>query len=78
MIEKMVEAYPTSEDGKEVDLTPFVKPSRQYTRKINEYMVARRMKMPRATGTTRASSTIKISEGNVSGSTAAGAHGSEK
>ena len=78
VVKKIAEAYPTSEDGKEVDLTPFVKPSRQYTRKINEYMVARRNKMSRATSVARASSTAKISEGNVSGLSAAGAHGSGK
>ena len=28
VVEKIAEAYPTSEDGKEVDPIPFVKPSR--------------------------------------------------
>ena len=78
VVEKIAEAYPTSEDGKEVDPTPFVRPSRQYTRKINEYLVARRNKMSRTTSVARASSTAKISEGNVSASTAAGAYDSEK
>ena len=71
-VEKIAEAYPTGEDGKEVDLTPFVKSSRQYARRINEYMVARRQRMPRARSVAKASSTTKISEGNTSASTAAG------
>ena len=76
VVEKIAEAYPTSEDGKEVDPTPFVKPSRQYARKINEYMVARRKRMSRASSVARATSTAKISEENISASTAAGARGS--
>ncbi len=69
VVEKIAQAYPTSKDGKEVDLTPLVVPSRQYTRRINEYMVARRQKLSsRSKGATRASST----------STAAGARGSDK
>ena len=77
VVENIAKAYPTGEDGKEVDLTPFVKSSHQYTRRINEYMVARRQRMPRAKSVDKASSTAKISEGNVSASTAAGARGSE-
>ena len=73
VLEKIAEAYPASEDGKEVDPTPFVRPSRQYTRKINEYLVARRNNMSRSTSAARASSTS-----NASASTAAGACGSEK
>ena len=76
VVEKIAEAYATGEDGKEVDPTPFVKPSRQYAHKINEYMVAHRKRMPRATSVARASSTAKISEGNISASTAAGARSS--
>ena len=76
VVQKIAEAYPKGEDGKEVDPSPFVKPSRQYTRKINEYMVARRQRMPRASSVARATSTTKISEENVSASTAAGARGS--
>ena len=38
-VNKTAEAYPKDKDGKEVDPSPFVKPSRKYTRKINEYMV---------------------------------------
>ena len=69
VVEKIAEAYPMGEDGKEVDPTPFVKPSRQYARRINEYMVARRQRMSsRSKGVAKASST----------STTAGAHGSEK
>ena len=69
VVEKIAKAYPTGEDGKEVDPTPFVKPSRQYARRINEYMVACRQRVSsRSKGVTKASST----------STAAGAHGSEK
>ena len=72
IVEKITEAYPVGEDGKEVDPTPFVRPSRQYTRKINEYLVARRSKMSRTASTARASSTA------ASASTAAGNHNSEK
>ena len=69
IIEKIAQAYPTGQDGKEVDITPLVLPSRQYARRINEYMVARRKKMSsKSKGGGKASST----------STAAGAHGSEK
>ena len=71
IVEKIAEAYSAGEDGKEVDPTPFVRPSRQYTRKINEYLVARRNKMSRSTSAARASSTT-----NASASTAA--RGSEK
>ena len=71
VFEKIAEAYPTGEDGKEVDPTPFVRPSRQYTRKINEYVVARRNKMSRSTSAARSSSTT-----NASASTTAGARGS--
>ena len=77
VVENIAKAYPIGEVGKEVDLTPFVKSSRQYARRINEYMVARRQRMPRAKSVAKASSTAKISEGNVSASTAAGARGSE-
>ena len=76
IIENIVKAYPTGEDGKEVDFTPFVKPSHQYARRINEYMVAIRQRMPRAKSVAKASSTAKISEGNISASTTAGARGS--
>ena len=72
VVEKIAEAYPVGEDGKEVDPTPFVRPSRQYTRKINEYLVARRNKMSRSASTARASSTA------ASASTAAGTRDSEK
>jgi hypothetical protein len=69
VIEKIAQAYPTGDDGKEVDVTPLVVPSRQYARRINEYMVARRQRMKsKSKGVTRASST----------STAAGARGSDK
>ena len=57
VVEKIVEAYPVGEDGKEVDPTPFVRPSRQYTRKINEYLVARRSRMSKSASVARASST---------------------
>ena len=69
VVEKIAQAYPTGQDGKEVDITPLVVPSRQYTRRINEYMVARQKKMSsRSKGSGKASST----------STAAGARDSEK
>ena len=69
IVEKIAQAYPTGEDGKEVDITPLVVSSRQYARRINEYLVARRQRMTsRSKGATKASST----------STAAGARGSEK
>ena len=72
VVEKIAEAYPVGEDGKEVDPTPFVRPSRQYTHKINEYLVACRNKMSRSASTSRASSTA------ASASTAAGTRDSEK
>ena len=69
IVEKIAQAYPTGQDGKEVDITPLVLPSRQYARRINEYMVARRKKMiSKSKGGGKASST----------STAAGARGYEK
>ena len=71
IVEKIAEAYPAGEDGKEVDPTPFVRPSRQYTRKINEYLVARRNKMSRSTSAARVSSTTNASS-------SAAARGSEK
>ena len=76
IVNKIAEAYPKDKDGKEVDPSPFVKPSRQYAQKINEYMVACRKRMSRASSVARATSTAKISEENVSASTAAGARGS--
>ena len=76
-INRIAEAYPKDKDGKEVDPSPFVKPSRQYTRKINEYMVAHRKRMPRASSVARAASTAKVSEDNVETSTAAGARNPE-
>ena len=69
IVEKIAQAYPTGQDGKEVDITPLVLPSRQYAPRINEYMVARWKKMSnKSKGGGKASST----------STAAGARGSEK
>ena len=69
VVEKIAKAYPTGEDGKEVDPTPFVKPSHQYAHRINEYMAAHRQRLStRSKGVAKASST----------STAAGARGSEK
>ena len=69
IVEKIAQAYPTGQDGKEVDITPLVLPSRLYARRINEYMVARQKKMSsKSKGGGKASST----------STAAGARGSEK
>ena len=77
VVNKIAEAYPKDKDKKEVDPCPFVKPSCQYTHKINEYMVARRKRLPRASSVARATSTAKISEDDVETLTAAGARGSE-
>ena len=76
-VNRIAEAYPKDKDGKEVDPSAFVKPSRKYARKINEYMVERRKRLSGASSVARAASTAKISKDNVETSTAAGAHGSE-
>ena len=76
IVEKIAEAYPKGKDGNEVDPSPFVKPSRQHTRRINEYMIECRKRLPRSSSVARAASTAKVSEDNVETLTAAGARGS--
>ena len=76
-VNQIAEAYPKDKDGKEVDPSPFVKPSRKYARKINEYMVEHRKRLSGTSSVARAASTAKISKDNVETSTTAGARGSE-
>ena len=41
VIEKIAEDFPKGYDGEEVDPSPFVKPSRRFARRINEYLTKR-------------------------------------
>ena len=66
IVERITEAYPKDKDGKEVDPCNFVKPSRKYARKINEYLVELKKRIAPAT-----TSTAKASEEHVETSTAA-------
>ena len=44
-LEKIAASFPKDDEGQEVDVKPFVKPSRKYARKINEYLTARKKKL---------------------------------
>ena len=44
-LEKIAASFPKNDEGQEVDVTPFVKPSRRFARKINEYLTARKKKL---------------------------------
>ena len=44
-LEKIAASFLKDNDGKEVDVTPFVKPSRRFARKINEYLTTRKKKL---------------------------------
>ena len=44
-LEKIAESFPKGDDGKEVDVTPFVKPSHRFAHKINDYLNARKKKL---------------------------------
>ena len=65
IVKQITEAYPKDKDGKEVDPSNFVKPSRKYARKINEYLVKPEKRIAPA-----ATSTAKASEEHVETSTA--------
>ena len=41
-LEKIAASFPKNDEGQEVDVKPFVKPSRMFARKINEYLTARK------------------------------------
>ena len=66
VLERIAESFLTDNAGKEVDVTPFVKPSRRFARKINEYLTDRKKKL--ASETTKAA---KSNEETVGTSTAA-------
>ena len=59
--EKIAASFPKDDEGQEVDVKPFVKPSRKYARKINEYLTARKKKL-----TSESTSSTKPAE-DVSG-----------
>ena len=44
-LEKIAASFPKDDEGQEVDVKPFVKPSRRFARKINEYLTARKKKL---------------------------------
>ena len=44
-LEKIAASFPKNSEGQEVDVKPFIKPSRKYDRKINEYLTARKKKL---------------------------------
>ena len=67
VIRRIAEAYPKDSDGKEVDPSPFVKPSRRFARKINEYLIERKKRLAM-----ESASTAKASEEVAETSTAAG------
>ena len=60
-LEKIAASFPKDDEGQEVDVKPFVKPSRKYARKINEYLTARKKKL-----TSESTSSAKPAE-DVSG-----------
>ena len=66
VIRRIAEAYPKDSDGKEVDPSPFVKPSRRFARKINEYLIERKKRLAM-----ESASTAKASEEIAETSTAA-------
>ena len=73
VVRQITEAYPKDKDGQEVDPSPYIKPSRKHTRKINEYLVERRKRLSEASSVAKAASTTKVNEENVETSTAGGA-----
>ena len=66
VLERIAESFPTDNAGKEVDVTPFVKPSRRFARKINDYLNDRKKKL--VSETARAA---KSNEETIGTSTAA-------
>ena len=64
-LEKIVASFPKDSDGKEVDVTPFVKPSCRFARKINAYLTARKKKLISETAQTAKSSEEIIGTSNV-------------
>ena len=45
VLERIAESFPTDNARKEVDVIPFVKPSRRFARKINDYLNDRKKKL---------------------------------
>ena len=66
VLEKIAESFPTDDAGKEVDVTPFVKPSRRFACKINDYLNDRKKKLVSET-----SKAVKSNEETVGTSTVA-------
>ena len=64
-LEKIAASFPKDNDGKEVDVTPFVKPSRRFARKINEYLTARKKKMVLETAQAAKSGEETVGTSNV-------------
>ena len=64
-LEKIAASFPKDNDGKEVDVTPFVKPSRRFARKINEYLTARKKKMVSKTAQAAKSGEETVGTSNV-------------
>ena len=66
VLERIAESFPTDNAGKEVDVTPFIKPSRRFARKINDYLNDRKKKLVSETA-----KAAKSNEENVGTSTIA-------
>ena len=64
-LEKIAPSFLKDNDGKEVDVTPFVKPSRRFARKINEYLAAHKKKMVSETSQVAKSGEETVGTSNV-------------
>ena len=68
VLEKIAESFPTNDAGEEVDVTPFVKPSRTFAWKINEYLTARKDKL--ALEAAKAAEPVEATETSTTAETA--------
>ena len=64
-LEKIAASFPKDDDRKEVDVTPFVKPSCRFAHKINEYLTARKKKMVSETSQAAKSGEETVGTSNV-------------
>ena len=66
IVKQITEAFPKGKDGKEVDPSPFIKPSRKLAQKVHEYLVERKKRLA-----LEVANTARASEEAVETSTAA-------
>ena len=64
-LERIAESFPKDSDGKEVDVTPFVKPSHRFARKINDYLNDRKKKLISETAQTAKSNEETVGTSTV-------------